>query len=65
MIEEQGNDHLGVVTEGSFTAGLTVRLNAVSAEELQVGSFVVLEGDRNRYFSLVNDLQLRSTDPGV
>ena len=65
MIDQQGNDHLGVVTEGSFTAGLTVRLNAVSAEALQVGSFVVLEGDRNRYFSLVNDLQLRSTDPGV
>lgn len=65
MIEHDGNDQLGVVTEGSFSAGLTVRLGASSAEELQVGSFVVLEGQRNRYFSLVNDLQLRATDPGV
>lgn len=63
MVNE--NDQLGVVTEGSFSAGLTVRLSTESAEELQVGSFVVLEGDRNRYFSLVNDLQLRATDPGV
>lgn len=65
MTELRGNDQLGVVTEGSFSAGLTVRLNASSAEDLQVGSFVVLEGDRNRYFSLVNDLQLRATDQGV
>ncbi len=65
MPNENKHDQLGVVTEGSFSAGLTVRLSTDSAEELQVGSFVVLEGDRNRYFSLVNDLQLRATDPGV
>lgn len=65
MLNENERDQLGVVTEGSFSAGLTVRLSTDSAEELQVGSFVVLEGDRNRYFSLVNDLQLRATDPGV
>ena len=58
-------DHLGVVTEGSFSAGLTVRLDGDSAEDLQVGSFVVLDGDSNRYFSLINDLQLRTTDPNV
>jgi len=65
VTEQYGNDQLGVVTEGSFTAGLTVRLSSASAEDLQVGSFVVLEGERHRYFSLVSDLQLRSTDPGV
>jgi hypothetical protein len=56
---------LGVITEGSFTAGLTARLDDPTSEHLQVGSFVVVEGDRNRYFSLVTDLQLRATDPGV
>lgn len=56
---------LGVVTEGSFSAGLTVRLDSPSSEDLQVGSFVVIEGDEYRYFSLVTDLQLRATDPGV
>ncbi|MCO5175413.1 MAG: ATP-binding protein [Thermomicrobiales bacterium] len=59
------DDVLGVVTEGSFSAGLTVRLNGNYAEDLQVGSFVVLEGNRDRYFSLINDLQLRTTDPTV
>lgn len=56
---------LGVVTEGSYTGGLTVRLLEPTVEDLQVGSFVVLEGERNRYFSLISDLQLRVTDPAV
>lgn len=56
---------LGVVTGGGFTAGLTVRLDGASSEELQVGSFVVLEGEHNRYFSLLSDLQLQVTDPAV
>ena len=34
-------------------------------EELQVGSFVVVEGGQQRYFSLVTDLQLRASDPGI
>jgi DNA helicase HerA-like ATPase len=63
-LHEAGED-LGVVTDGSFSAGLTVRLDVRAAEELQVGSFVVLEGQGRRYFSLINDLQLRATDPGI
>lgn len=63
--EKLPNDRLGVVTDGSFTSGLTVRLDSHDAEELQVGSFVVVEGGQNRYFSLINDLQLRVADQGV
>jgi DNA helicase HerA-like ATPase len=58
-------DQLGVVTGGGFAAGLEVRLDGASSEELQVGSFVVLQGDHNRYFSLLSDLQLQVTDPAV
>ncbi len=65
MTQARSGRRLGVVTEGSFSAGITVRLDRPSTEELQVGSFVVIEGDENRYFSLVTDLQLRATDPGV
>ncbi len=57
--------HLGVVIDGSFTAGLTARLAGARLEELQVGSFVVVEGGHHRYFSLVTDLQLRASDPGI
>ncbi|HVB64006.1 MAG TPA: ATP-binding protein [Nitrolancea sp.] len=54
---------LGVVTEGTFNAGLTVRLSSnCSTESLRVGSFVVLEGERNHYFSLITDIRLRVTD---
>lgn len=57
---------LGVVTEGSFTGGLTVRLAPdCPTEALRVGSFVVLEGNDNRYFSLIADMRLRVTDPSL
>lgn len=62
---EQRDHLLGVVTEGSFSAGLTVRLDGAASGDLQVGSFVVLEGNDRRYFSLINDLQLRTTDPAI
>ncbi|MEZ4523911.1 MAG: ATP-binding protein [Thermomicrobiales bacterium] len=64
MIHSTGQN-LGVVIDGSFTAGLTVRLTGSRLEDLQVGSFVVVEGGKSRYFSLVTDLQLRASDPGI
>jgi len=54
---------LGVVTDGAFNAGLTVRLDPeVSTEELHIGDFVIVEGQENLYFSLIADMQLRTTD---
>ena len=55
---------LGVVTDGAFNAGLTVRLDAgCSTEDLRIGDFVIVEGAHNRYFSMISDMQLRATDP--
>ena len=55
---------LGVVTDGAFNAGLTVRLDPdVSTEQMRIGDFVVVEGDENLYFSMISDMQLRATDP--
>lgn len=57
---------LGVVTGGSFSDGLTVRLDAArSTEAIQVGNFVVIDGDDNRYFSTIADLELCLTDPAL
>ena len=54
---------LGVVTDGAFNAGLTVRLDpGVSTEDLRIGDFVVVEGEQNRYFSMISDIQLKVTD---
>lgn len=55
-----------MVIGGSFKNGLTVRLDAArSIEAIQVGNFVVIEGDDNRYFSTIADLQLQLTDPAL
>lgn len=54
---------LGVVTDGAFNAGLSVRLDPdVSTEQMRIGDFVIVEGDRNLYFSMISDMQLRATD---
>ena len=55
---------LGVVVDGSFTAGLTVRLDPqCSTEGMYIGSFMVVEGLRYTYFCMLSDLQLRTADP--
>jgi DNA helicase HerA-like ATPase len=55
---------LGVVTDGAFKGGLTVRLDPdVSTEALRIGDFCIVEGEQNLYFSMVSDMQLRATDP--
>lgn len=57
---------LGVVTDGSFDSGLTVRLDtACSTEELRIGDFVVVEGEANRYFSMISDMQLHVSDARI
>lgn len=54
---------LGVVVDGSFTAGLTVRLDpGRSTEDLQIGSFMVVQGREYTYFCMLSDLQLRTSD---
>ncbi|MBI3732412.1 MAG: ATP-binding protein [Chloroflexi bacterium] len=57
---------LGVVTDGAFNQGLVVRLDAdTSTEGLRIGSFVVIEGERHRFFGLIADISLKSADPRV
>jgi len=54
---------LGLVVGGTFNDGLVVRLDPdTDTESLRVGSFCVVEGERYRYFSTVQDLRLHSTD---
>ncbi len=56
-------EHLGVVTGGSFSGTLSVRLAPqVETERLHIGDFVVIEGREYLYFSMIADLQLHVTD---
>ena len=55
-----------MVVSGSLTEGVEVRLDSgVSTEEVKVGAFVTLQGERMRFFGVVTDVSLASTDPGL
>lgn len=59
-------DPLGVVVRGSLSEGLEMRLaEGNSVEELRVGKFVVIHGERNRFFGMLSDVQLAVTHPGI
>lgn len=57
---------LGRITDGSLLKGLTARVtDDVSVEDLRVGRFVVIDGDRLQFFSTIHNVELRSTNPDV
>ena len=63
LTPEQGQP-LGMVIEGSVANGVEVRLDpGVSVEQVKVGTFVTLQGANNRFFGVVTDVGLGSTDP--
>lgn len=54
---------LGIITRGSLLKGLTLRLeDGTSIEAMRVGRFVVIEGEENRFFCLVTDMELGSAN---
>src|SRR5574341_456472 len=64
---------LGVITGGSLTRGLDVRLDpGVDMESLAVGRYVVVHGQKQRFFCMITDIglgsasaQLASTPPDM
>jgi uncharacterized protein len=57
---------LGVVTSGSLVGGLTVRLEArESVEDMRVGKFVVIQGEKHEFFSMITDVVLEATNQKV
>ena len=55
---------LGMVIEGSVTDGVEVRLDpGASVERVKVGTFVTIQGSENRFFGVVTNVGLGSTDP--
>ena len=57
---------LGMVVSGSLTEGLEVRLDpGTSIEEIKVGGFVNVRGEHQRFFGVVTDIVLGSTDPSM
>lgn len=59
-------ERVGAVVGGSLSRGLDVRLEAAPAvENVKVGAFVTMQGRINRFFGIVTDLRLDSSDPRV
>jgi DNA helicase HerA-like ATPase len=57
---------LGIVTQGSLSGGLEMRLSASeSVENLRVGRFVVVEGSHSRFFSMLTDVSLSASSPNI
>ena len=54
---------LGSVIQGSLTKGLEIRLLPdVSVEEMRVGKFLVIQGTRSRFFCLLTDVALGTSN---
>src|SRR5512137_2452829 len=62
--DAERSDKLGVVIGGSLSEGLAVKLDRdVSLEDLAVGRYVVARGRRARFFCMITDVALDSTNP--
>ncbi len=56
-------EKLGIVVSGSLTRGVEVRLDSsASIEEMVVGRYVTIEGEKRRFFGMIDDISLGVTD---
>ena len=59
-----GGRRLGMVVSGSLTDGVEVRLDPeMSVEDVKVGAFIVIQGQRARFFGVITEVALGSADP--
>ena len=57
---------LGVITRGSLVEGLEMKLDSErNIEDMKAGKFVVIEGDKNDFFSMVTDMRLDANNQEV
>jgi uncharacterized protein len=66
ILEAQQSRRLGVVVGGSLTKGLDVKIDReTEIEDLAVGRYVVIRGKHKRFFCMVTDIVLDSTNPAI
>jgi uncharacterized protein len=62
---EQGKN-LGVVINGSLTHGIDVKLDAQSSvEDMAVGRYVTIKGQKRRFFGMITDVSLAVVDEQI
>lgn len=61
-----GNVTLGVITSGSLSEGLEMRLDPNRLiEDIRAGKFVVAEGERHDFFCMITDARLDASTPAI
>lgn len=54
---------IGQIVSGSFTKGLLLKLSSdFDIEDLRIGKFVIIEGEKTKYFSMVTDIHLETNN---
>jgi DNA helicase HerA-like ATPase len=57
------NQRLGIVVSGSLGKGVEVKLDSsASIEDMAVGRFVTIEGQKRRFFGMISEVSLGMTD---
>lgn len=65
-VQSQAGNKLGVVVGGSISRGLSIKLDPhVQIEELAVGRYIVVRGQNKRFFCMVNDISLNTTNAQI
>lgn len=66
LFSDTPSRRLGVVIGGSLNKGLDVKLDReTEIEDLAVGRYVVVRGKHKRFFCMVTDIVLDSTNPAI
>lgn len=64
--EARQRREIGQVVSGSLIEGLAMKLHAeVSVEDIRAGKFVVVEGDKSEFFSMITDVVLSTSARGL
>ncbi len=62
----QLSQKIGVVVGGSLSKGLVIKLEAhQSIEDLAVGRYIVVHGDKRRFFCMITDIVLDNSNPEI
>jgi len=62
-MNKENKQRLGIVVSGSLNKGVEVRLDSsASVEDMAVGHYVTIEGQKRRFLGMVTDISLGVTD---
>ncbi len=62
-MSQENNERLGIVVSGSLNKGVEVKLDSsASVEDMVVGRYVTIEGQKRRFFGMITDVSLGVID---